>query len=308
MDGAQGSPHEPVRQATGKRPFSALSQPTTGSERVVFNVGGTRFETTKATLANFPEDSYIGKLLNAANESICKPDPDGSYFIDRDSRSFGAILSALRRSSTPSMPEGMDRREWLDDLTFWGMASKEELRQEVEIIKRAHADQESLSREFFAVAKSIHHFLKDEVVPGEFTAHYLPNGVADKRFIAAHKDLDVGDFRLSFSWGDSMRTRAIREFLYNMGIAVRLASYKPSRIRCKYIKPDTLLWRLIGEMRPSTSTMLVTKIEVSKPEPGSSFGEFDEGEIDLEPLRRMSGPSDACDYDDYDGDSSAKVK
>lgn len=303
MDGAHGSQHEPARQASAKRPFSALSQPTTGSERVVFNVGGTRFETTKATLANFPEDSYIGKLLNAANESICKPDTDGSYFIDRDSRSFSAILSALRRSSTPRMPEAMDRREWLDDLTFWGMASKEELRQEVEILKRAQADQESLRKEFFAVAKSIYHFLKDEVVPAEFTSLYLTAGVADKRFIAAHKDLDAKDFRLSFSWGDSMRTRAIREFLYDMGIAVRLVSYKPARIRCKFIKPNTLLWKLIGEIRPSTSTMLVTKIEITKPEPGSSFGEFDEGESDLDPFSRMSEPSVAGEDE---GDSSEK--
>jgi hypothetical protein len=269
-------------------------------------VGGTRFETTKATLGNFPEDSYIGKLLSDANESMRKRDPDGSYFIDRDSRSFAVILSALRRSAAPRMPEGMDRREWFDDLTFWGMANKEEMREEIEVIKRANECEESHRKELFAVAKSIHHFLKDEVVPGEFRSCYVPAGVADKRFIAAHADILSEDFRLGFSWGDSMRTRTIREFLYNMGIAVRMASYKSVRIRCKHIKTNTLLWKLIGEIRPGTSTMLVTRIEITKPEPGSSFGEFDAGELDLEPMRQPPELSAAREDEVPSSDIEAK--
>lgn len=293
----------PAAQATLKRPFSAVTVETNGSQRIVFNVGGTRFETTRATLDGFPPDSYVGRFLDPANRHLCKPDPDGSYFIDRDSRGFAAILSALRRSATPRMPYGMDRREWLDELTFWGMATKAQVRQEVEILGREHNFEQALRKEFLAQAKTIQHFLKDEVVQEKTKRLYVTSGVADKRFIEEQSASALGgdDFRLGFSWGDALRTRAVREFLYDMGIAVRLVSFKSVRIRCKHIKKSTLLWRLLGGCLPATTTLLVTKIEVTKPEPGSSFADFDGGTLDLEQIRQRRAP-DGQRLDELDGD------
>jgi hypothetical protein len=62
------------------------------SSKIVLDVGGTKFTTSKSTLL-----SYKGSFFDAMLSSGCwKPDSDGVYFIDRDPKHFPLILNFLR--------------------------------------------------------------------------------------------------------------------------------------------------------------------------------------------------------------------
>lgn len=63
------------------------------NRRVCLNVGGTRYETTVATLAKY-EDSYFGALFSGRFE--LKTEDDGAIFLDRNGGLFGMILEFLR--------------------------------------------------------------------------------------------------------------------------------------------------------------------------------------------------------------------
>jgi len=61
-------------------------------QRIILDVGGTRFTTTRTTLMSVP-NSFFHAMLS----SPCwQPDPDGSYFIDRSPKYFGYVLDMLR--------------------------------------------------------------------------------------------------------------------------------------------------------------------------------------------------------------------
>eukprot|EP01124_Arcella_intermedia_P019784 TRINITY_DN2712_c0_g2_i1.p1 TRINITY_DN2712_c0_g2~~TRINITY_DN2712_c0_g2_i1.p1 ORF type:complete len:226 (-),score=32.18 TRINITY_DN2712_c0_g2_i1:594-1271(-) len=60
--------------------------------QVHFNVGGTRFSTTKSTLLAH-KDTYFHVL---ASSDAWKPDQDGTYFIDRSPKYFEYVLDYLR--------------------------------------------------------------------------------------------------------------------------------------------------------------------------------------------------------------------
>eukprot|EP01114_Cavostelium_apophysatum_P004533 TRINITY_DN1481_c0_g2_i3.p1 TRINITY_DN1481_c0_g2~~TRINITY_DN1481_c0_g2_i3.p1 ORF type:complete len:744 (+),score=119.44 TRINITY_DN1481_c0_g2_i3:58-2232(+) len=64
----------------------------TAKEKIVLEVGGQRFATTKNVLLS-SEDSYFSALLRTGH---WKPDKDGVYFIDRSPKYFGIILDFLR--------------------------------------------------------------------------------------------------------------------------------------------------------------------------------------------------------------------
>lgn len=52
------------------------------SDRVVLNVGGTRFETCVSTLTAHP-DTLLGAMFAARSRGLTKPDSKGEYFFDR---------------------------------------------------------------------------------------------------------------------------------------------------------------------------------------------------------------------------------
>eukprot|EP01111_Echinosteliopsis_oligospora_P015029 TRINITY_DN5808_c0_g1_i5.p1 TRINITY_DN5808_c0_g1~~TRINITY_DN5808_c0_g1_i5.p1 ORF type:complete len:111 (+),score=33.09 TRINITY_DN5808_c0_g1_i5:36-368(+) len=60
--------------------------------KVVFDVGGKIFATTKDTLLSQP-DTFFTAMMRSGR--WC-PDADGSYFIDRDPTYFGMIINYLR--------------------------------------------------------------------------------------------------------------------------------------------------------------------------------------------------------------------
>lgn len=101
---------------------SAKRARTERDERVVLNVGGRRFETRFSTL---PCDSMPARMLR--NPEMARPDEDGSFFFDRSPDAFAAVLDAWRRGRQPSsakpMALALSRREWCDELAFWGAAA-----------------------------------------------------------------------------------------------------------------------------------------------------------------------------------------
>ncbi|KAL1918600.1 uncharacterized protein VTP21DRAFT_2622 [Calcarisporiella thermophila] len=76
------------------------------NEKIKLNVGGLLFETSLTTLKRDP-NSMLAAMFSGRHS--LKPDPDGSYFIDRDGTHFRLILNYLRDFRMPP--------QQLDDIT-----------------------------------------------------------------------------------------------------------------------------------------------------------------------------------------------
>lgn len=61
-------------------------------QKIVLDVGGTRFATSKSSLLRFPGTYFTGLL----GSGKWKPEDDGSYFIDRNPKGFDYVLDYLR--------------------------------------------------------------------------------------------------------------------------------------------------------------------------------------------------------------------
>ncbi|CAG8591903.1 1487_t:CDS:2 [Ambispora leptoticha] len=66
-------------------------------ERIVLNVGGTKYETYRSTLTAYPE-TLLGTMFQDRNKELLHPNgPNGNeYFIDRDGYAFRYILQYYR--------------------------------------------------------------------------------------------------------------------------------------------------------------------------------------------------------------------
>ena len=62
-------------------------------EIITLNVGGTKYQTTKATLLSIKQGVLYKMFQGTFND---KPLEDGAYFIDRDATYFRYILNFLR--------------------------------------------------------------------------------------------------------------------------------------------------------------------------------------------------------------------
>lgn len=65
------------------------------SDIITLNVGGIKYTTTKNTLTN--SESMLSAMFTT-NFVTVEPQPDGSYFIDRNGENFKYILKYLRDS------------------------------------------------------------------------------------------------------------------------------------------------------------------------------------------------------------------
>jgi hypothetical protein len=82
--------------------------------RVVFNVGGKRYETTKNTIQRH-EGSFLEMLVRRSN-------PDKEIFVDRDGKVFRWILYWYRTSCVvDSSFVGIPFDAWLQELDFFGI-------------------------------------------------------------------------------------------------------------------------------------------------------------------------------------------
>ena len=76
-------------------------------ERLRLNIGGSKFETTVHTLTKHA-DTYFSAAFSGRHVPL---DSEGYYFIDRDSKHFGAILSFLRTGKLRLPRDEEDREE-----------------------------------------------------------------------------------------------------------------------------------------------------------------------------------------------------
>lgn len=86
---------------------------------VELNVGGTPFETSRATISQQPE-SFLAGLVSGRHE--INRDKNGRIFIDRDSDQFRSIVNFLRNPAKPPNPRDATESELLAaDATFYGI-------------------------------------------------------------------------------------------------------------------------------------------------------------------------------------------
>lgn len=89
-------------------------------ERVVLNVGGIRYETTRSTLCAIP-NTLLARIFAPENEHMLKRDEDGSVFFDRDGRLFDRVLDVYR-TFTFSYPSDQDeQRRMVHEYEYWGL-------------------------------------------------------------------------------------------------------------------------------------------------------------------------------------------
>ena len=97
--------------------------------KIILNVGGQRFETSRQTLASVP-DTYLASMFSGRFELT--PDvADGSYFIDRNPKHFNLVLDYLRDSGSSntanaiaSTMEEQQVRELKTELAFYGLLDR----------------------------------------------------------------------------------------------------------------------------------------------------------------------------------------
>ncbi|XP_065914492.1 uncharacterized protein [Dysidea avara] len=90
-------------------------------QRIVLDVGGTRFSTSNSTLTKYPE-SMLGVMFSGRHDLEPMKCSDGSFFIDRDGTHFRHILNYLRdgeevMESLPQSPETV--RELLREAKYY---------------------------------------------------------------------------------------------------------------------------------------------------------------------------------------------
>jgi len=83
-----------------------LSRTSSGDNKVRLDVGGNIYTTSTQTLRRYP-NSLLAVMFSGRHE--LKPEPDGSYFIDRDGAHFRYVLNFLRDGSLDPQTLPSDR-------------------------------------------------------------------------------------------------------------------------------------------------------------------------------------------------------
>lgn len=96
---------------------SLQSKSTTCAERVVLNVGGTRFETYISTLTKYPT-SLLGAMFHERNSSILKRDEHGEYFFDRSPALFEAVINFYRTGKMRQV-QGFSLSRITEEIDYW---------------------------------------------------------------------------------------------------------------------------------------------------------------------------------------------
>ena len=123
MEAAE-TPSVEQRLSTVEGRLTALESGRAGtsseSSRVVLDVGGVCFKTTRTTLCSVP-----GSMLEAmfSGRHTVHQDVNGSYFIDRDGTHFRHVLNFLRDSDEYDPPalKGADLQDFKRELRYYGL-------------------------------------------------------------------------------------------------------------------------------------------------------------------------------------------
>ncbi|KAJ3059592.1 hypothetical protein HK102_009917, partial [Quaeritorhiza haematococci] len=123
----QGTPI-PLELEFGRKPSStsapsSTSTPVSSSDRLILNVGGKLFETSRETLSSYP-DSLLGRMFDPSNSSSL-PKPDEStgvpaYFFDRNGDLFAPILD-FYRTGRLFVPTGVSPEALRQELDYFGV-------------------------------------------------------------------------------------------------------------------------------------------------------------------------------------------
>jgi len=94
------------------------------SERVVLNVGGSKFEVTRKTLVKYP-NTKLGKLFSKENIHLQKTDKNGEFFFDRNPRIFEVILDFYRTGDL--CYNDIPHTKVQEELKFWEIRTADQL-------------------------------------------------------------------------------------------------------------------------------------------------------------------------------------
>lgn len=252
-----------------------VTDDTDDTERVVFNIGGRRFETTVSTLREFPKDSYIDRfLLDKSNASMREhtKDEDGSFFIDRSHATFEALLSAARRKASPRMPDGMDVSEWIADLRFWGIVHADIDNEDV-LLKHQEDTARKIRSSTLTRARTIYSLFAPYIKDGSATEMVLPRYKVAKEFVADAGELPQDHAPVdSFEWWKELQDVECRRCIWNMGMRIRTTG-EIKRFNAKRAPRYDLLWRMMGKIAPTKKSMFVVRYEISRKKPEEEFEE-----------------------------------
>eukprot|EP01119_Soliformovum_irregulare_P018557 TRINITY_DN5721_c0_g1_i1.p1 TRINITY_DN5721_c0_g1~~TRINITY_DN5721_c0_g1_i1.p1 ORF type:complete len:261 (-),score=69.25 TRINITY_DN5721_c0_g1_i1:51-833(-) len=101
----------------GSFPQPMTSEMIRRSDRVILNVGGTKFETYTSTLTKYPL-SLLGAMFHERNEHLLKPDDRGEYFFDRNPAAFEMILNWYRTGKLRKI-FGMSGSALEEEIDYW---------------------------------------------------------------------------------------------------------------------------------------------------------------------------------------------
>lgn len=142
--------------------FSSQMSINEHCHRVVLNVGGVRYETSKATLAVLP-DSLLGRMFAADNKIGVQRDSDGSYFFDRNGRLFEYVLDIYRCGGRIQVPE-CDRDRLATELEFWNINCTDLAAAETALMQQEEAKRDAqVQQQMLHVARPAHAFILQAV-------------------------------------------------------------------------------------------------------------------------------------------------
>eukprot|EP00026_Physarum_polycephalum_P014347 Phypoly_transcript_14851.p1 GENE.Phypoly_transcript_14851~~Phypoly_transcript_14851.p1 ORF type:complete len:320 (+),score=47.93 Phypoly_transcript_14851:144-962(+) len=88
----------------------------TNNSVITINVGGTIFTTSHTTLQHA---EYFVAMFNGSFKAASMV--NGNYFLDRDPRLFGIILSFLRSRNFPNLATRHEKKEVMEEARFYGV-------------------------------------------------------------------------------------------------------------------------------------------------------------------------------------------
>jgi hypothetical protein len=189
--------------------------------RVVFNVGGTRFETNVSTIRAFKKNDLLNMLLDHR-------EGDQEIFIDRDPKSFQKILNIYRGSGDTKVDE--------DELDYYGLIEKvvreKTKREEIEerLLEISNKRNKTLEVEYDAKLEKYANILKLCLDHGSLEFVYADG----KDFSTIPSTLDVHYPQEYFS--ELKYSRNFEQYARNLGYRVNVSEIhgdKKTKYRCK---------------------------------------------------------------------------
>ena len=237
-----------------------------GERVIVLDVGGTRYHTTLHTLRSLPE-TFLGRMFNEENESLLQPQPDGSYFIDRDGKLFRWVLHAHRTGDVLYPNFDLEGILLEQEYIFFGLCSSAKIQEEVARRETEKQTEESAynNQKISVVIRMLNYtqrarVAKEEIeeffdythmdklpvyTPAEYTSHYYTMVPRDHIFVAILDVLENYGTQIDLCrWGKTAQERLSTEKL--VGI-----KHRYSEIMQCYLVPRILINKYRHYLHPN---------------------------------------------------------